>query len=141
VPLGARDELRALREALDVISAASEPNGSEPSTANIFGVDDATVVAVARLVNRAHRALHENKDPKSAAVQRRCAEVLFNALPETLSQRLILADAVAQVHYLAREHDVDRAVPRATAALVGWTEIATRFVARAVDVVVSRSMA
>jgi hypothetical protein len=135
--LTATDEVFALRDALDLVLAARDP-GRAGHASRVLGTSAATVRAVARVVRRAHTALHEHASP-SETVQRRCAQVLLRMLPEPVSERLILADALAQVRMLAREHDPARAISEATAALLGWTEVASRVVARVVDVVDSPS--
>lgn len=138
--LAQHNEVLALRHALDVILSVDKggPESTEQDERSLLGTSDAIVTTVALVVRRAHQALHEHADP-SEALQRRCAEVLFTALPESVSRRLILADSIAQVRFLAREHNAERAVPLATATLLGWTDIAARALARAVDLVVTRS--
>lgn len=137
--LAEREVLLSLRAALDaILSSSHAPEGIDVEEGSILGTSDATVSAVAHVVRRAHEALHQDTNP-SDVKKKRCAEVLLTALPESVSRRLIFADALAQVRFLARQPVPERAIAPATAALLGWTEIAAGAVARAVELVVSRA--
>jgi hypothetical protein len=135
-----RRDAAFLRDALDALLSDGAPGSVMPRRwpgKPGLEMTPELVAAVGHLVRRAHEALHEGGE-STEVQQRRCAEVLFTGLPDAIGQRLILADTIRQVKFLAREYDASRAVPLATAALLGWKDAADTALILAVRAIAER---
>lgn len=104
---------------------------------SLGGVSHPQLFKIARVVQRAHAAIHE-KPPGAnlTAAVNACAGVLYAGLPRLIRERMPLPRAVATVAKLHEQPDAWPAIVEGVADLAGWKDYARVHAASVIRAVV-----
>jgi hypothetical protein len=143
LPEGAPDWMRHGRVMAATIEAAIARGDATPhvrsalarafSAWSLGGFRPKQIAHVARLVDRAHRALRETTRGDRSSVEQDCATLLYNGLPSDRRKRVHRDDVLEVVRDLRNWMDGDDARIRATSKLLGWTETSNAWMTDAIE--------
>jgi hypothetical protein len=92
---------------------------------SLGGLTNQQLFKIARVVQRAHAAIHETRaDADLAAAIKACAGVLYGGLPRLVRERMPLPRALATVTKLHEQPDAWAAIVEGVADLAGWKDYA-----------------
>jgi len=104
---------------------------------SLGGVTSQQLFKIARVVQRAHAAIHETRsNPDVTAAINACAGVLYGGLPRLIRERMPLPRAVATVTKLREQPDAWTAIVEGVADLAGWKDYARIHAASVIRAVV-----
>jgi hypothetical protein len=106
------------------------------------GANEAQIVRVAHIVQRAHTAIRETSGAQRdlQAAFHAAAGVLHAGLPSAIQKRMPLERTVAVVRRLRDEADAWTAIVEGTIELLGWTDYARLHAASAIRAALERSL-